>query len=59
MVITIAGPRLAREYRIRVQIPDSTRPLDFVEHTINVIGSSVELGLALLDAAFTRNDHRV
>lgn len=57
--VTIASNRMAREYRVRVRPPKGTRPLDFVEHAINVMGSAIELGFSLLDAAFTRNDHRV
>lgn len=57
--MTIASNRMAREYRVRVRPPKGTRPLDFVEHAINVMGSAIELGFSLLDAAFTRNDHRV
>ena len=57
--IAISGGRASRQYKVRIPMPVGTNTRDFAEHCINVLGASVEVGFALLDALFSRTDHRV
>lgn len=55
--VAITGPKGLRQYEVRVVRPSGARASDFHEHAMNVMGAAIEMGFALLDAAFRRSDH--
>lgn len=57
--VAITGPTSLREYSVRVRLPEGALVRDVAEHAINVMGAAAEMGFALLDAAFSRRDHRL